>query len=137
MNSSPSSGSVRFLTGPLTGKTFYLNKPITTIGRDATNDIVVKGDQRVSRSHARIVWNNGSWIIEKLAPQNSVTVNQQQVQQAPISDNTTIGLGEETTFLFLVRADISGSIPTPVQPMKPVYTLPAQGPYPGAPPPQS
>ena len=138
VNSSPSSGSVRFLTGPLTGKTFYLNKPITTIGRDATNDIVVKGDQRVSRSHARIVWNNGSWIIEKLAPQNSVTVNQQQVQQAPISDNTTIGLGEETTFLFLVRADISGSIPAPVQP-QPVYTLPPQGPtpYPGAPPPQS
>ncbi len=141
VNPSPSSGSVRFLTGPLAGKTFYLSKPITTIGRDATNDIVVKGDQRVSRAHARIVWNNGTWAIEKLAPQNTVTVNQQQVQQAPISDNTTIGLGEDTTFLFLVRADISGPIPAPVQPqpVQPLYTLPpqAQAPYPGAPPPQA
>ncbi len=141
VNPSLSSGSVRFLTGPLAGKTFYLSKPITTIGRDATNDIVVKGDQRVSRAHARIVWNNGTWAIEKLAPQNTVTVNQQQVQQSPISNNTTIGLGEDTTFLFLVRADVSDSVPIPAQPqpVQPLYTLPPQGsaPYPGVPPPQS
>src|SRR2546426_3575571 len=105
MNSSPSSGSVRFLTGPLTGKTFYLNKPVTTIGRDATNDIVVKGDQKVSRSHARLVWNNGSWGIEKLSPPNIFTLNQQKVQQARIFYNSTICPGGDTTFFFFIRAE--------------------------------
>src|SRR5207245_2457152 len=81
VSNSPDTGSIKFLTGPLAGKTFQINKPITTIGRDATNDIVVKGDQKVSRSHARLIWHNGTWSIEKLALQNIVTVNQQQVQQ--------------------------------------------------------
>ena len=120
VHNSPSSGSIRFLTGPLAGKTFQINKPITTFGRDATNDIVVKGDQKVSRSHARLLWNNGSWSIEKLAPQNILTVNQQQVQQASISDNSTIGLGDDTTFLFLIRAEVQATPPQP-QPVYPSY----------------
>ncbi|TMC59324.1 MAG: FHA domain-containing protein, partial [Chloroflexota bacterium] len=62
----PESGAIKFLTGSLAGKTYQITKPITTIGRESTNDIVVKGDQRVSRSHARIIWQNGSWSIEKL-----------------------------------------------------------------------
>ncbi|MDQ6643017.1 MAG: FHA domain-containing protein, partial [Chloroflexota bacterium] len=57
-NKPPLSGSIKFLTGPLAGKIFPINKPITTIGREATNDIVIKGDQKVSRSHARIIWNS-------------------------------------------------------------------------------
>ncbi len=100
----PVSGSIKFLTGPLAGQTFPINKPITTIGREATNDIVVKGDQKVSRSHARIIWNNGIWSIEKLSPQNTLTVNHQQVQQATITDGNTITLGDNTTFLFQIRA---------------------------------
>jgi pSer/pThr/pTyr-binding forkhead associated (FHA) protein len=48
------------------------------------------------------------WSIEKLSPQNTMTVNHQQVQQATISDGNTIGLGEDTTFLFQLRADAYG-----------------------------
>ena len=89
----PVSGSIKFLTGPLAGQTFPINKPVTTIGRESTNDIVVKGDQKVSRSHARIIWNNGIWSIEKLSPQNKLAVNQQQIQQATITDGNTISWG--------------------------------------------
>ncbi len=131
--------SIKFLSGPLAGQTFPFHKSIITIGRDATNDIVVKGDQKVSRAHARLQWSNGSWNIEKLAPQNVLTVNHQQVQQANISNNTTIGLGEETSFLFLVQAAVQTAPPPPVQPQQissahqPVVSQPH---YAGTPPPQ-
>jgi len=46
--------SIKFLSGPLAGQTFPVHKSIITIGRDTTNDIVVKGDQKVSRVHARL-----------------------------------------------------------------------------------
>ncbi len=142
-NTSPGSVSIRFLSGPLAGQTLSISKPVMTIGRDATNDIVVKGDQKVSRSHARLMWNNGFWHIEKLAPQNILTVNHQQVQQASISDNTTIGLGEDTSFLFLVRATGQAApqpsmsaqhVSSPYQPVAPPYTpLPQHQPYAGVP----
>src|SRR6266516_1805691 len=139
----PVSGSIKFLTGPLAGQTFPINKPITTIGREATNDIVVKGDQKVSRSHARIIWNNGIWSIEKLSPQNTLTVNHQQVQQATITDGNTITLGDNTTFLFQIRAGGHEAVqPPPVLPpyqrqaSSPQYAVQPQQQFPMAPPPQ-
>ncbi len=96
--------AIKFLTGPLAGRTFSINKPITTIGRNSDNDIVVPDDQRVSRQHVRLLWNNGSWFIEK-HPQaaSAVIVNRQSVQQAALSDGTAVGLGEDTSFLFIIH----------------------------------
>jgi len=101
--------SIRFVSGPLAGHTYQINKPMTTIGRDpATNDIVVT-DPSVSRQHARLVWQHGTWSIEKLARENSMTLNQRdlQLQQAPLRDRDTIGLGSGTSFLFLIGPDTS------------------------------
>ncbi len=101
VNKSPGPGSIRFLSGPLAGTTFQISKPLTTIGREPANDIVIS-DPSVSRQHARLVHDGGQWTIEKLAPQNTITVNQRNVQQATISDHDTIGLGAGITFLFLI-----------------------------------
>ncbi|TMD42402.1 MAG: FHA domain-containing protein, partial [Chloroflexi bacterium] len=80
--------SIKFLTGPLAGRTFSINQSITTIGRNAENDIVISDDRRVSRQHARLLWNNGSWSIEKLSQASNVIVAGQSVQQAVLSDGT-------------------------------------------------
>ena len=114
-NAAFSPAAIKFLTGPLAGRTFSINKPITTIGRNSDNDIVVPDDQRVSRQHVRLLWNNGSWFIEK-HPQaaSAVIVNRQSVQQAALSDGTAVGLGEDTSFLFLIHSSAqssSGTIP--------------------------
>ena len=101
VNQPPSTGSIRFLTGPLTGRSFQLSKPIITIGRDNSNDIFIT-DPKVSRFHARLLWNNGSWSIEKLSQTSTVSVNQQRVQQSVIYDNNIVGLGEDCSFLFLL-----------------------------------
>src|SRR6516164_2059018 len=92
VNQPPSSGSIRFLTGPLMGRTFQLSKPIITIGRDSSNDIVIT-DPKVSRFHVRLLWNNASWSIEKLSQTSTVFLNQERVQQSVIYDNSIVGLG--------------------------------------------
>src|ERR1700686_4736508 len=99
VNGPPDLGSIRFITGPLAGTAFPINKPITTIGREPGNDIVVS-DPSVSRHHVQITWENGIWTISKLNPQNTLLVNQRDVLRASIHERDTIALGS-TTFLFL------------------------------------
>jgi ABC-type multidrug transport system ATPase subunit/pSer/pThr/pTyr-binding forkhead associated (FHA) protein len=92
-------GYIKFLTGPLAGVTFPITKQTTTLGRESNNDIVIS-DSAVSRNHAQLIWSDSAWSIRKLAPQNSLTVNQRDVQQSPLGDRDTVGLGTGTTFLL-------------------------------------
>ncbi len=98
VNSQPTLASIKFLTGSLAGNTYQITKPKITLGREPANDIVLS-DSSVSRHHARITLNNGTWTITKLARQNTVIVNHRNVQQSAINDRDTIGLGG-TSFLF-------------------------------------
>ncbi|HZU67126.1 MAG TPA: FHA domain-containing protein [Ktedonobacteraceae bacterium] len=115
VNNLPGLASIRFLTGPLAGSVYPISKPEITIGREPTNDISVS-DPSVSRHHARLVYAGGQWSIEKLSPQNIVTVNSQNVQRATISDRDTIGLGAGTTFQFLTTPAPSSSAAYPPTP---------------------
>src|SRR5436305_1145550 len=117
-NNPPAAGAIKFLTGPLTGKSFQLFKPITTIGRDPTNDIVVF-DPKVSRSHARITQDNGTWRIENLSQKSIVLVNQSNVQQAILQHNARVNLGDDSSFVFLMQA------PVPVAPQS--WGIPGSG----------
>ncbi len=112
-NNRPSDSiSIKFLSGPMAGQTFPIRNTAVTIGRANTNDIVVKDDLKVSRAHARLLRQNGTWSIEKLAPShNTLTVNQQSVQHATLTNNTTIRLGADSSFLFLVEPE---QVATPV-----------------------
>ncbi len=101
--SPPGGGSVKFLTGFLAGSFFPLSKSIITIGRDASNDIAIGDDPSISSHHARLLWQQGSWSVEKHPQAGSVTVNQQQVQRSLIQDGAVIGLGEGNSFLFKGR----------------------------------
>jgi len=85
-----------------------------------------------------LVWNNGTWTIEKLAPANTVSVNQRDVQQAAINSRDTIGLGATISFVFLASPAVpqtpnapmmasSGNAAAPVQaPPPPPPFIPAQ-----------
>jgi ABC-type multidrug transport system ATPase subunit/pSer/pThr/pTyr-binding forkhead associated (FHA) protein len=104
-NNPPVQGLIKFLTGPLAGRPFPIKKAITTIGRDPSNDIVVEQDPRVSRYHARLLWNNGKWSIENVSQKAQLTVNQQSTRQAVIQNNAIIGLGADTSFVFFSQAE--------------------------------
>jgi ABC-type multidrug transport system ATPase subunit/pSer/pThr/pTyr-binding forkhead associated (FHA) protein len=84
---------IRFLDGPLAGKTVALTKPRLTIGREPTNDISIN-DPAVSRQHAVLVQGGPTgWMIEKLNPQNTVLINGREVTQSPINNNDRVTLG--------------------------------------------
>src|SRR2546421_9002736 len=101
VNSQPTLASIKFLTGSLAGTTYQITKPKITLGREPANDIVLS-DTSVSRHHAQITLNNGTWTITKLARQNTIIVNHRNVEQSAINDRDTIGLGG-TSFLFQIN----------------------------------
>ncbi len=144
VNGQPGLGEIIVLSGQQAGRTFSIFKPITTIGRDKTNDIVFD-DGYISRSHAELIWQNGSWTIEnKTAGNNRVTVNQQDVQQSMLNFGDEIGLGRGPFTIFRLQAitlattdndtDTTGKIPavqavkgntpqSPTQPRQPVQPV--------------
>ncbi len=95
---------IKFQKGPLSGVTFDIVQPSTTIGRDKSNDIIVL-DPKISRLHARLIWDNGSWKIEKLSQTSSIVVDQHNIEQSLLSHNALIELGDDTAFLFLLSLD--------------------------------
>jgi ABC transport system ATP-binding/permease protein len=132
--------AIRFLSGPLAEKTISIQKPATVIGRDRQNDIVVE-DPKVSRRHACIRLQDGSWTIENLSQTSYVVINQKRAQQGVLQHNSLVNLGENTSFVFLVlqpEAQLPSSSPAtepamanPVFPQSsietPVSSVPARG----------
>ena len=119
-------GSMHFLSGPLAGNTFPINKTPIKIGREPSNDIVIS-DPTVSRIHAQLLYNRSKWIIEKLSPQNSLLVNKREVHTAIINDHDIIDVGPKTSFLFiswLAVQNPTGAYPQP-NPQQPPYPPPS------------
>ena len=144
MNQTADSVSLRLITGPQTGQVFSFNQLCITIGREPGNAIVLS-DQTVSRKHAELSYNNGSWSIKNITQANTITVNQynlQAQQQTTINHQDKISLGSNNTFLFLVnvagqtgphspnvsteRAPKPGDLPKPIQPSIEISTNTSQ-----------
>lgn len=67
--------------------------PITTLGRSATNSIVV-GDNFASSEHARIVLENGQWWLEDRDSRNGTLLNEERIQSRIIlTDGDVVGIG--------------------------------------------
>ncbi len=114
--------AITFTKGPLTGKVFQIEQPITTLGRHRINDIVIP-DHKVSRQHARIVREKDVWQIEKLSQSSTVTLEQQSVETATIAHNSSISLGEDTSFLFHILTNNEHSHAPPSTPIEAIPTV--------------
>ncbi|BCL82429.1 ABC transporter ATP-binding protein [Ktedonobacteria bacterium brp13] len=140
VNESSAPGTLRFVTGPLTGKSLQITKSITTLGRDPNSCDIVINDPAVSRQHAQLIYNGSVWSIKKLAQQNVMTLNQREITQSALNDHDTIGLGQGTTFIFTAAENpqVLGRVtppqiqhaPNAVQPAIPLTPPPAQQPMP-------
>lgn len=75
-----------------TGRSYDLIRPDTTIGRAVDNDIILESKQ-VSRHHARILWQGGSYLILDLGSANGTFVFGQKVDKLTLSDGDLISLG--------------------------------------------
>jgi predicted component of type VI protein secretion system len=131
-------------TGPNPGKTFELTQDDLTIGRDIGNHIVIN-DPEVSRKHARLITQAGSYVIEDLGSTNGTFVNGQRLMGPHMLRNgETIMLGEKVSLAFEilgldVDATVVGAASPPAAPPGPrdTYRIPpsAEEAYPPAPPP--
>ena len=83
------------LAGVHTAKqTYALQQEVTTIGRSSDNDIVLR-DNKVSRYHARITANDGTYYVEDLNTANGVQVNDAVIAAPmPLGDGDTISIGQ-------------------------------------------
>jgi ATP-binding cassette, subfamily B, bacterial len=68
-----------------------LDKPLLTIGRLGGNDIQVPS-QRVSRLHAKMLWENGTWLIEDANSLNGIMYRGNRVDRHVLSNGDQIVL---------------------------------------------
>lgn len=115
--------------GPMPGRIFDLNKPEVWIGRNLTNDIAIN-DGEVSRRHAVLRFEGGSYVIEDLASTNGSFINGFRLMGPhSLITGETIGLGENIELLFEAqRPDLAATV------VRPLADLQAPGPsaYPPA-----
>lgn len=69
-------------------------QPVTGLGRDPDNTIVLT-DESASGRHARIYRQNGGWWLEDLGSRTGTTLNDQPVSQpATLTESDLIGIGQ-------------------------------------------
>ena len=87
------------IDGPLSGRTFYLDEPVVSIGRLVSNDICLE-DPFVSRLHCVISNEDGQFIIEDLHSANGTYVNGERINACALAEGSLIRIG---TSRFEVR----------------------------------
>ncbi len=88
-----------------TNEAHQLRHRHTTIGRSVENDIVLADDDRVSRTHAEIVWQGTHLMLVDSSSRNGVWLNHQRLTEAAqlkAGDHIRIGRQE---FIFTVQED--------------------------------
>lgn len=109
LREAPQKPTLLMLTGEQVGREYLLTNRVTTIGRSASNDIVIS-DSRTSRRHVEIVQENGMFWAVDAGSANGFYVNDQQVQRAQLQSGDIITIG-----LFRMAFQ-SGAAPQPGSP---------------------
>lgn len=92
-------------------KLFPLEKPLFTIGRKAENDLQLLSDT-VSRQHAEIVYEDGTYFLVDIGSKRGTFVNEQRIERIALQhrDRIRIGGDEEQYLIFLDQAVERASI---------------------------
>jgi len=80
--------------------TYTISKPVTTIGREADNDVVLN-HPKTSRHHAEIVFTGINFEIIDKESANKVIVNGQFFKRATLKNGDIIGLGEAVLSFYV------------------------------------
>ena len=76
-----------------------LNKPLLTVGRLSANDVQV-ANQRVSRLHARIRWENRAWVIEDADSVNGLIYDGHRVEQHTFANGDHIFIAPRVVLYY-------------------------------------
>ena len=89
------------VNGPLSGRTFYLDEPVVSIGRLGSNDVCLE-DPFVSRHHCVIRNKDGEYLIEDLNSANGTYLNGERVNAGSLKEGCLIAIGT-SRFLFKIQ----------------------------------
>ena len=89
-----------FETGALE-KTIYPLLETTTIGRDSSN-LIPLADPTASRNHAKVHYDEGSWVVEDLGSTNGIIFNGERVEKISLSSGDSFQIGK-TSFSLVER----------------------------------
>jgi S1-C subfamily serine protease len=101
-------GSIRFVSGPLSGQQFQVKPDGDFIGRDGGSSQIVIGDPRISKRHVWIGVRGGRVVIEDQNSRNGTFVNDPRsarVTEAPLNAGDTVILGESDVARFEFQAN--------------------------------
>ena len=105
--------------GPQPNQAYEINKEVTTLGRDISNDIVVN-DRETSRHHLRLIRSGDTMTIEDLGSTNGTFVNGKRVSGVtPLQNGDMIGLGETVTLALEVYHGAGAAALAPPDPQTP------------------
>ena len=118
-------------SGPTPGAAFTLEGDQLTIGRDATNDIVIN-DAEISRRHARLTFQGGKYVLEDLGSTNGTFVNGQRLAGPRVlKAGEVVSFGEQIILVFEVNnVDAGATMVSPRAAAVPSMPRPATPPPP-------
>ena len=87
------------IDGKVVGE-YRLDKPVLTIGRSSTNDIQVPSPQ-VSRLHARIRWENGTWLIEDAGGLNGLIYQGRLVKRLVLNNGDRVNVATAAVLQYV------------------------------------
>jgi serine protease Do len=99
----PNYGSIRFVSGPLSGQQFQIKPDGDFIGRDGGSSQIVIGDPRISKRHLWIGVKGGRVVIADQNSRNGTFVNDTKsarVTETPLNAGDTVILGESDVARF-------------------------------------
>jgi len=129
-------------SGPTPGASFILEGDQLTVGRDATNEIVIN-DAEISRRHARLTFQGGKYVLEDLGSTNGTFVNGQRLAGPRVlKAGEVVQFGEQIMLVFeattidagatMVSPRVATAVPSVQRPATPVPPPPAPMEYAGS-----
>jgi pSer/pThr/pTyr-binding forkhead associated (FHA) protein len=95
---------LKAITGKLKGTVFRLTSQEIFIGRDSSNHISIPGDAKLSRRHARLIFNNGTYFVQNLSSTNFIKINNEKTSQAELKNNYIFSVGSQS-FKYVAITD--------------------------------
>jgi len=99
----PNYGSIKFVSGPLSGQQFEIKADGDFIGRDGGSSQIVIGDPRISKRHVWIGVRNGRVIIEDQNSRNGTFINDPRsarITEQSLNSGDVVILGESDVARF-------------------------------------
>lgn len=101
---------LKAVSGGLKGTVFRLSSNEILIGRDSSNHISIPDDGKMSRRHARLILNKGSYYVQNLSPKNFIKINNEQVPQAELKNNFIFSIGSQSFKFISVSKEAALSV---------------------------